>query len=429
MLKSLQEDLAYLYALDGRGIRLGLQRIGRLIDVLGAPQRAFKSIHIAGTNGKGSTCAVIAAILQAAGFRVGLYTSPHLIRFNERVQVNGKVIDDAAIQEFIHWMRPIIDEAGATFFEATTALAFWYFQKEAVEYAVIETGLGGRFDATNVLTPELTVITPIGKDHEERLGRTLTRIALEKTGIAKPGVPCVLSRQRPAVLAVMQKDLYQRMAPFYNAPELLYIRLRREDIHYQNLDLQFPSFQLRNVAFPLIGSHQRLNLQTALAAITVLGQITIAPKAISTGIERVYWPGRLQVIREYPLVFYDVGHNYHGIRQVLRTVRRLLPEQPLDVVLATGPRKKLGSLGQQLKVLGGRVYVSELPDFPTTPAPKIADRLARDIPRNRLNVEPNLLLLLNKIYHESRCNRPLLILGSHYLAPVVSRVYKFSFDK
>ncbi|MBU4443533.1 bifunctional folylpolyglutamate synthase/dihydrofolate synthase, partial [bacterium] len=177
---SIHQDLQYLYALDEKGIKPGLKRVLLFLDRIGNPQKKIRTIHVAGTNGKGSICAIIASILQAAGYKVGLYTSPHLIRFNERIRVDNEKISDKEIVSFLHNHRSLVDEIDTTFFETTTAMAFDHFRRRKVDIAVLETGLGGQFDATNVVTPLLSVITPIGKDHEEFLGNTLAKITREK---------------------------------------------------------------------------------------------------------------------------------------------------------------------------------------------------------------------------------------------------------
>ena len=185
----LRADLSYLYSLNNRGIKPGLSRIQKLLAAIGNPQNAYKIVHIAGTNGKGSTCAIIASILRSAGLRVGLYTSPHLLRFNERIRVDDLEIGDRQIAQFIRHWRKTIDELDCSFFEATTALAFDYFKKQKAEYVVLETGMGGRFDATNVVQPEVTVITPVARDHRSFLAGVYIRLLLKKPALLKAALP------------------------------------------------------------------------------------------------------------------------------------------------------------------------------------------------------------------------------------------------
>ena len=191
----MKEMLTYLYGLERRGIKVGLDHTEKLLEIVGNPHTRFPSIHVSGTNGKGSTCSMMASIFREANLKIGLYTSPHLLHFNERIRVNGIPISDKDIIRFVKKYRDSFDDIPVTFFEATTALAFWYFKNSSVDIAVIETGLGGRLDSTNVLSPELTVITPIALDHQHLLGRTLKEISSEKGGIIKYKVPVVIAPQ------------------------------------------------------------------------------------------------------------------------------------------------------------------------------------------------------------------------------------------
>ncbi|MFQ6614876.1 MAG: bifunctional folylpolyglutamate synthase/dihydrofolate synthase, partial [Fidelibacterota bacterium] len=252
--------LAWLYALERRGLKKGLRHTERLLAVCGNPQRAWAAIHVAGTNGKGSTCAMLASIAREAGRTVGLYTSPHLVRFNERIQVNGIPIDDESIMDFILRFQGTIDEIRATFFEATTALAFWYFRQKKVDLAIVETGLGGRLDSTNVLTPRLTVITPIGWDHKEILGSTLTAIAREKGGILKPGIPVILGPQAPHIARLLKKSARDRGSPCHPV-DLRHRRFqapKRSGFHFR--------WKGNDLEVKLVGRHQVDNACVAWTA-------------------------------------------------------------------------------------------------------------------------------------------------------------------
>ena len=192
-MKNIAYYLDYLYGLERRGIKIGLEHSFKLMEHLGNPQHSFQTIHVAGTNGKGSTCAHIASILKCAHYRVGLYTSPHLVNFNERIRINGIPISDECIVEFVSSTQKVLEKIEATFFEATTALALWYFDKTNVDVAVIETGLGGRLDSTNIIKPTQTIITQVAIDHSEILGNTIEKIAFEKGGIIKNNTPLLLA--------------------------------------------------------------------------------------------------------------------------------------------------------------------------------------------------------------------------------------------
>ncbi len=425
----LSGELKYLYALDGRGIRPGLERVRVLLDELDNPQNSFRSIHVAGTNGKGSTCAIIASVLQSAGYKVGLYTSPHLLRFNERIRIDGEPISDERIIGYIRDMRRLADRIDSTFFETITAMAFRYFREEGVDFAVLETGLGGRWDSTNVVVPEVSVITPIGKDHEDRLGNTLAKIALEKAGIGKPGVPCVLSKQRPAIRGVLGEALRERGVPVIYAPEACTLHVKQVQLDGQTVSAILPSGEFPDLFLPLIGDHQLVNLQTALTAIEQLTGAQISKDALRHGVCATQWPGRLQLLRWEPLVLYDVGHNLHGIRSIVRTVRAIRPGKPVTTVLALSHKKKIDSIGKALRLLGGKIHISEIPDELSVPAEKLRRELLKDMPAEQIVVNPDLTSLLTELTPALKKEDVLLILGSHYIAPAISLFFKNLFDK
>ena len=420
----LQKDLEYLYALNGRGIRPGLARIRILVDELGHPQEHFRVIHVAGTNGKGSSCAIIASVLQAAGLRVGLYTSPHLLRFNERIRVNGQTIADDWILAFIRRIRPRVDAIGATFFETTTAMALQYFREQRVDYAVLETGLGGRWDATNIVTPELAVITTIGKDHEDRLGHTLKKIAAEKAGIAKAGIPCIVGQQRPQIAAFLAAEIRQRGGIPRSAPEICSLRVRHVVPDRQVLKVRLAGKPLPEIEYPLVGKHQCTNLQNALAAVSQLENPDIPSHAIREGTAATHWPGRLQILQREPWVFYDVGHNLQGIRQVIKTMKSLFPQQRITTVLGLGHKKKIPAIGKIIRSLGGKVYLTEIPGGRSLPVDIILKEMHKEIRGEQIAVDRDLKRLLATLLPGLKNDDILLLLGSHYMAPVVLPLFK-----
>jgi len=420
----IDSSLNFLYSLNKKGIRLGLERIRELLNRLGNPQNAFSIIHVAGTNGKGSTCAIIASVLESAGFRVGLYTSPHLLKFNERIRVNGVQISDEEMAAFVERSHRWVGELDCTFFEATTALALAYFRENKVDYAVLEVGMGGRFDATNAVTPALSVITPIGKDHQEFLGKSLRQIAMEKAGIAKQGVPCVVSRQSRSVLSAIKQNLWINNIEFISAPDLCKIRRTKITAPIQTVYIRFDDIFLSDVRFPLLGDHQIVNLQTALVAIASLKNERLTTEVVRHGIETVAWPGRLQILSNEPLIFYDVGHNLHGIRCVIRTLARLFPRQKINAFVALGRTKNYRALGEQLKRLGGTIYLSEIPNYDSVPVDELKGDLIRHVPENRMVVGSVPSELFSKAIRQLRRDEILLIIGSHYLAPLVLPVFK-----
>ena len=282
------EATEFLFSLRRFGWRLGLETIQQLLELLGNPQRSVPSAHIGGTNGKGSTAAMLAAILQTAGQRTGLYTSPHLLDFTERIRVNGRPIGEAEVTHltarlkemcaahFPHYptQHPVPDAAPdglphPTFFELTTAMAFQFFRQEATEVAVIEVGLGGRFDATNVIIPQVSVVTNVSLEHQEYLGRTLPEIAREKAGIVKPGVPVVTATQGEGY-EVIRQAAAERGAPLIPIQEAYTWTIRESGLAGQTFDLAGPARRYAGLRIPLAGRHQTENAVAAIAAAEVL---------------------------------------------------------------------------------------------------------------------------------------------------------------
>ena len=329
---SYQEAITYLYnarppfhEVGAAAYKPGLENTLRLMEYVGNPHQHLRAIHVAGTNGKGSTCHLIAAALQAAGWRVGLYTSPHLVDLRERIRINGRPIPEKNVTAFIEQHRAFLDELQPSFFETMTAMAFAYFVAEEVDIAVVETGLGGRLDSTNVLTPILSVITNIGMDHMEFLGRTLPQIAREKAGIIKPGVPAVIGESHPQTLnvflerakecGILGEGLETTDCRIWFADQCGYMRTRRLR--------EAPECELK-------GNYQEHNMQTAYVALQVLrnyGAIRIQSSAIREGFAHVCaltgLRGRWETLGEQPLTLCDQGHNSHGLQYVARQLKEL----------------------------------------------------------------------------------------------------------
>ncbi|MFZ1672240.1 MAG: folylpolyglutamate synthase/dihydrofolate synthase family protein, partial [Nitrospira sp.] len=285
----------FLYGLQQHGIKLGLETIRVLLTRVGEPHRRYPVLHIGGTNGKGSTAAMTAAILQAAGYRVGLYTSPHLIDFRERIRINGVMIPEDTVSRLVETLRgAAAPDLAPTFFEFTTALAFQYFADCQVDVAVLEVGLGGRFDATNVVDPLACAITTIGLDHEAYLGSTLEAIAFEKAGIVKPAVPVVLGRIESSTRRVIEQRAWEVAAPVYvvdcefscDGPSTADCRYVGGSSHYDHLSC------------PLKGRFQLDNLACALALIELARErgLAVSETAVRSGLQHVAWEGRLEMI-------------------------------------------------------------------------------------------------------------------------------------
>ena len=311
------DSVRFLYALGNeiKTVKFGLERIAAVLDELGNPHRACRFVHVAGTNGKGSTCALIESALRAAGHRTGLYTSPHLVEPTERIQIAGQPVSadqftaafDRVHQAAEHLLDRGTIDLHPTYFETVTAMAFVLFQEMQVETVVLEVGLGGRLDATNVVTPELCVITPVDFDHEAWLGKSLQSIAHEKAGILKPGVPAVVASQHPEAQAEIEQRAREIGAPLTNVAGAW----RMEGLVCDARGSHFQAVGPRTiqVACPLAGRHQAANALVAVAALDLLGTPVAA---IEQGIAAARWPGRIEHVAESPEIILDGAHNPAG---------------------------------------------------------------------------------------------------------------------
>ena len=329
---TLEEALHYIHAVCWKGSIPGLERISALLDKMGHPERTLKFVHVTGTNGKGSTCAMVASVLRQAGCRTGLYTSPYIVRFNERMQINGEMIPDDELCAITEEIKPLADSIfeQPTEFEMVTAIAFAWFARRKCDVVVCEVGMGGEFDATNVIgSPEAAVLCNIGLDHTEVLGDTLEKIAATKSGIIKSGCDAVLYRSTPAVEAVVAQRCREVGARLHlvNFDSL---RPRAHSLEGQVFDFD----GMEGLRLPLLGEHQLHNAAVALTTLHVLQDRgwQISEDAIRQGLAQVTWPGRFQIIRRDPLFLIDGGHNPQCIQALARNITDYLPGRPLTVL-------------------------------------------------------------------------------------------------
>ena len=324
--------VSYLYSLQKHGIKLGLDTVTALVGRLGMPQSRYASVHIAGTNGKGSTAALTAAIFQAAGYRVGLYTSPHLVEFRERIRVDGRMILESDIARLTDLVKGVCRaELSPTFFEFTTAIALQYFAESRVDIAVLEVGLGGRFDATNVVSPLACAVTTIALDHQQYLGDTLQSIAFEKAGIIKPNVPVILGR-----LAAEAHEAIERIAVERNAP---LFRLGRDFQVEGQSPVRFSycgfGVQYADLSCPLIGAHQLDNCACALSLVESVRphRVVVTASAVRQGLQEVHWEGRLEIVGREPLTVLDGAHNPAAAKVVADYLRAFRSSHPVSRVI------------------------------------------------------------------------------------------------
>ncbi len=413
MNEMINSTLEFLYGLHSRGIKLGLKNIESFLEACGNPHQKIQTIHLAGTNGKGSTSSIISKILEENGYKVGLYTSPHLIRFNERIRINGKPISDIEIIEFIEKHKQNLLDSSITFFEATTTLAFDYFSQKNVDIAIIETGLGGRLDSTNVLSPVQTIITEIHYDHTHILGDSIEEITAEKCGIFKDNTPSITINSDKRVLNVIQEHA--------SAKNVQVSFIEKKDIIIKDYSPQSTSFDYQNKKFflPQGGSYQAQNAILAIKACKDFAP-SITDENIQIGLDRWSWPGRMQLMKED--FFYDVAHNENGIRMLVEDLHQLYKKNPIGVVVL-----KKDKINPKLIELFDQSFDKII----------ISTISSKDI-LNKKEIEEN--PLLEKFEFIENLNEALdiidkmnytggkVVFGSHYIAKDVYNFFDFFFD-
>ncbi len=373
--KDYQHSLDYLYSLEKFGMIFGLEKVKAILEAIGNPHHEIQTIHIGGTNGKGSTAAMMASILQQEGYHVGLYTSPHLIRFTERIKVDGKEIDQEEVAELTEWIRERIEAYGVTppftFFDFTTAMAILYFKQKRVDLAILEVGLGGRLDSTNVVDPLLSIITNVSKDHEEVLGKTLQKIAYEKAGIIKQGRPLITATSQPSILRLFSRICKEKGSPFYRmGKEFSYIPCEGGHFHYQGLHRKFWDLTVN-----LHGSHQILNAVTALGALEVLDELgyLVSNEAMITGLAKVEWPGRLEMVCSSPRVFLDGAHNPAGAHVLKESLQKEFEYKRLILIIGIMKDKNYKSILQTLAPIADHLILTQ-PNIPRAASPAVLQK-------------------------------------------------------
>ena len=359
--KDYQRTLQQLYRLGQFGVKLGLENITALLDDLGRPHNTFPSIHIAGSNGKGSVAVLLATALQAAGHRVGLYTSPHLVDFRERIRVDGEYISRRNVIRLWERLRPRVRKLKATYFVTVTAMAFEYFRIRDVDIAIVETGLGGRLDATNVLLPHAAVITNISREHTRWLGKRLEQIAREKGGIIKEGVPVICAETRKTPLRVIERICRRQKASLHRVDEELNWEVEEASLDGADLFVRFAGHGYGSLYLGLPGAHQVRNGMTALLTLLVLGNIgwEIPLRAIRTGFALAHWPGRLQVVHHAPLVLMDVAHNPDGCRRLKQSIREFFPGRKISFVFGVQEDKEVAAMIRYLAPVAEQFYLAK----------------------------------------------------------------------
>ena len=322
----LNDNISFLYSLEKFGIKLGLDNTFKLLTSFKNPQNKFKSIHIAGTNGKGSTSAFISSILMESGYSIGHYTSPHLVRFNERIKVNNVEITDEELSYYVNFLKDDILNLRATFFEVTTSIAFKFFSDKSVDFAVLETGLGGRYDSTNVINPLVSVITNISMDHVQQLGNTIESITYEKAGIIKPAVPLITAIDKTESIKIIERIVKENNTKFFNVNDIFYFY--DVNILPEGLFFKVKNNTKYDIYSPLNGIHQIKNILCAIQTVNILKDIgfnKITDNSIVMGIKNVVKNTglrcRIETYSRKPYIILDVAHNVDSIKSLIDTIK------------------------------------------------------------------------------------------------------------
>ena len=385
-----QEVLTWMERACAKNIQPGLERMEWMLKRLDHPERRLKFIHIAGTNGKGSTAAMIASVLKEAGFSVGMFVSPYVISWHERIQFDGKPIDESSFVRWANELKPLIEKmteegpGAPSHFEFWTLVSLCYFAREALPWFVVwETGMGGRLDSTNVVYPLVSVITEVGYDHKRWLGESLQEIATEKAGIIKSGVPVVCGSQREEVLSVIQSVAKDKHCRLYMYNEDFFVTAHHQDLDEQRFTFKNVYRELENLSLPLAGDHQLQNAGTALMTLEVLRQsyaTVIDPEHYIDGLKKAFWPGRLEKVSDQPHIRLDGAHNIEGIKALIQTIEKYeLRDQRIGFLIAMMKDKPVREMLKPLAKTADFVVTTSLEDHPRSLQAEELARLLKEI--------------------------------------------------
>ena len=408
------------------GMKLGLENVRMLLKRIGNPERSFPSVHVAGTNGKGSTVAILESVLRTAGYKTGRFTSPHLIDMRERIQISGKEITEHEVVECIQFLKPHIEVTHATFFEVLTAMAFRHFSMQNVDIAILETGLGGRLDATNLVTPQLTIITEIGRDHTKILGKSIEAIAREKAGMLKPGIPCVCGATRQ-----IARDFFRTFASEQHIPLTLARESTRvSDIRLSEAGTDFncrtERFFYKDLHCNLLGRHQVDNAILAILATEELDRqgFAVPERAIQKGLENVSWPARLDLLQEKPKILLDSAHNPMGASRLVDALKNIFDYKRLILLFGVLRDKDYRSMMNRLAPLADRLVLTQ----PLSHRALEPERLMRlqSVQSTSVEAIPDITKAWNRAISFARENDLVCAAGSIYLVGDLLRLWKNS---
>ncbi len=428
--KNYKASIEYLYSLERIGIKYDLKNINEILDFISHPEKKFKSIHIAGTNGKGSVASSIKSLLKESGYKTGLYTSPHIKDFRERILINGRMISREYIIDFTNKMYQLFERIKPSFFEATTAMAFNYFADNNVEYAVIEAGLGGRLDSTNVINPIITVITGISTDHTEYLGNTIERITNEKAGIIKKNIPCVIGKMGLKSRNIIIKKCKEKKSENINADKLWEVNILNSNEEMMKLEV-VESQEKRNrikIEYPLIGKYQISNIKTVFATLDILGKsegIMFSEDNIIKGFKNLTknskFYGRFQKICENPKIIIDVSHNEQGIKNIRENLK-FFKYKKLFIIFGMMKDKEYEKCMKELERLNAKVILTK-PNYKRAEEPEILFKSVKE--KKNFYVTENINTAFKNVKKMLGKNDLVLVIGSFFLVSDFLKIHKF----
>ncbi len=416
-----QKSIDYLYGLQKYGIKFGLNSTERLLARVGNPHKKLRFIHIAGTNGKGSTAAILSSILRKHGLKTGLYTSPHLVRFTERFRIDDKEVSAQRILSVFDKIRETLDgDQPPTFFEMVTAMAFLYFAEEETDWVIAETGMGGRLDATNVITPEISIITNVAFDHQEFLGRTLAAIAREKAGIIKQGVPVVTGALQPVVQGVLKTVCMNLGAPLHRFKSDFNVRRNPNgSFQYHGIRNRWPALRIN-----LKGPHQLSNAALALATLDVLEEkqvVSLKPEIVSDALQEVSWPARLEILDRKPMILLDGAHNPQGAEALRDALRESFTYDKLHLVLGIMADKDIRGILRRLLPMAETAIFTK-PRYVRAANPEELKKMARPFIQ-KYYVIPDPVTAIQEARQLARPDDLICIAGSLYFAGEVKEIF------
>ena len=400
---SINPAITYLLSIESKGIKLGLERTKKIMEACGNPHATLPVIQVAGTNGKGSVCAILDKIFRLSNYKTGLFTSPHLVNVNERIRINGVPINDLEIEKFINAYKKYIGKFNITFFECITAMSTWYFANNNVDIAIMETGLGGRLDSVSICNPIMTIFTPISLDHTEILGDTLKKIALEKSGIMKKNIISISSQQKHDAKSVLKKEANKKNVP-------LYFLDKSKMLDYD---------------YKIKGKEQNENANLALYALNYLKNYNITEYAKKTALTHVKWYGRNQIIKKNPTIIFDVGHNVNGIKSFIKYYKTLKISGKSTLIIALYSRKKIDDVIFLLEKKFETIICTETGGKNPMPALTLSQQFSQD---HNVQITNDPYIAISSCFHKLNENDGLVVLGTHCLGPAISNFFNISFD-